>query len=451
MSLLFPYLPQDNLNAVSKSGATGALELQVEGLGSLLEMSEAKFWSIVENDPSIMQFLGSFLRYSLRPHDLSLGSLSQASPSERPQGGGGDDDYRSSHQRITAWYEPTARQLLLRRAFSLVLRLVTPWTVSESPVKSGRPHTEVLASLQLLDLPQLMDLCAIYGPWSPKLTATVAARFLKWKPAILEDLAAAAKSIFTSNLQQVLDRSFSLLASVATDSGTGGSSRGNVDSGAAARTGLLDACAYLYDFVSTLYLTLACLPDGSTGALRPAVPVLLETLASCYAGLLAPAHDLAQSRALADAPLGRQLATVTRAAASVLQALVWHLVKEQHLVAGAGSSPTAAPADPKGKGKARADTVAPADPKARGEAFLSTLRQLSSLADAEGGSLPSLLGGIAQRFHLERWVATACFQGLLFLEDDQFDHMLQLCGGSAEDGAGACLKFLFLFTFWVSI
>lgn len=182
-----------------------------------------------------------------------------ASAPERqvPTGPTKSDETTSTAQkqaRLTGWYEPLPRQVLLRRAFSLIYRLVTPWSCATSPVKSGRTQTEILSASGLLELPLLMDFCAIFGPWSPKLAADVALKAVTHRPGMLDDLSHAARAVFAPNLQQVMDRSVALFHAITQEDG---------DVITKTHSELLESVAYLYDFAASLYLTVACTPYGT--------------------------------------------------------------------------------------------------------------------------------------------------------------------------------------------
>lgn len=195
---------------------------------------------------------------------------------------------------------------------------------------------------------------------------------------------------------------------------------------------------YLHDASATLALFTSCCPEGA-GAMAAAEPRLLTLLGEAHEGTLAATAELA--RRLEDEDRGSKLQHVAACTAAWLQSVVWQLLRAAFLDPHAA---TAAPSERSGPSSASSSSSARApSPESRGEALMTSLMALAGPTDDGSENtrrFPHLLPSIARRYELERWLAHAALSGSIFLDDDQFDYVLLLCGGPAEDGAEGRLK-----------
>ncbi|KAB2045028.1 hypothetical protein ES319_D01G133100v1 [Gossypium barbadense] len=170
------YLPQDEAVAAGLSAEEGGLDpvesqrvvdLLNRELSCLLKLSPREFWKQVAGDTSLHEFLDSFLQFRSRwydfPHRGVKGIVAGV---------------------IVGEFE------LSRRVFMMLYRISSNRDPGARAVDSlsVNDHAVILQEKKLLDLPKLLDICAIYGHENDDLTKLLIANALKAQPTIHDNL-----------------------------------------------------------------------------------------------------------------------------------------------------------------------------------------------------------------------------------------------------------------------
>ncbi|XP_039027130.1 activating signal cointegrator 1 complex subunit 2 homolog [Hibiscus syriacus] len=170
------YLPQDEAVAAGLSSENGGLDpvesqrvfdLLNRELSRLLKLSPREFWKQVAGDTSLHEFIDSFLQFRSRwydfPHRGVKGIVAGV---------------------IVGDFE------LSRRVFMVLYRISSnrdPGARAADSL-SANDHAVILQEKKLLELPKLLDLCAIYGHENDDLTKLLVANALKAQPMIHDNL-----------------------------------------------------------------------------------------------------------------------------------------------------------------------------------------------------------------------------------------------------------------------
>ncbi|GMJ02582.1 hypothetical protein like AT1G27752 [Hibiscus trionum] len=170
------YLPQDEAVAAGLSADDGGLDpvesqrvvdLLNRELSRLLKLSPREFWKQVAGDTSLHEFIDCFLQFRSRwydfPHRGVKGILAGV---------------------IVGEFE------LSRRVFMLLYRISSnrdPGARAADSL-SANDHAVILQEKKLLDVPKLLDICAIYGHENDDLTKLLVANALKAQPTIHDNL-----------------------------------------------------------------------------------------------------------------------------------------------------------------------------------------------------------------------------------------------------------------------
>eukprot|EP00741_Cyanophora_paradoxa_P009469 tig00000144_g9173.t1 len=167
-----PYLPDQGGKGQLPTGVSRAdvLELHIEDVSKLLRCSHSVFWSHVLFNKSCAAFLDTYLRYRRRPFDGEDGADGAAAEDDR-----------------TEALEYTLQDRVLR----VLLRMSR---TEEGPGAFLAPKFWAAAVYDswALDIPKVLDVCALYGPGRPALVADFCRRLFKQQPAYESDLEEAA-------------------------------------------------------------------------------------------------------------------------------------------------------------------------------------------------------------------------------------------------------------------
>eukprot|EP00249_Psilotum_nudum_P024031 c29066_g1_i1 orf=845-3769(-) len=261
-----PYLPQDDAMAaglVGHEGGVDAVETQRvadllnEELSKLLRMNPREFWRAVTTDRSIQTFLDSYLQFRRRWFDLPV-----------MKGGGtmagvivGDHD-------------------LSRRVFMVLYRLSSSREprYSATDCLSTKDHSVAIREKNLLDIPKLLDICALYGQSNPELTHCLVNNAFRSQIQYNEDLADIVPTLLNT-INTMHQRCYSTSLEIPTMS--------NLNPEKLQRE-ILEVFAYLNDVLFTLDSFVEAYPYGA---------VILDTVGhySDYKGQLlftmADVHD----------------------------------------------------------------------------------------------------------------------------------------------------------------
>ncbi|KAK4748356.1 hypothetical protein SAY87_014942 [Trapa incisa] len=192
------YLPQDEAVAAGLGAAEGGMDtvesqsvvdLLNRELSRLLMLKSKEFWKNVAGDSSLHTFLDSFLKFRNRWYDF-------------PHHGA---------KEIIAGIIVGELQLC-HRVFMVLYRISSnrdPGALS-ADFLNPKDHIAILQEKKLLDLPKLLDICAIYGHENEDLTRLLVSNALKAQPWLHHTLA-DVNSNFLSILQTMQHRCSSLL------------------------------------------------------------------------------------------------------------------------------------------------------------------------------------------------------------------------------------------------
>ncbi|KAI4366481.1 hypothetical protein MLD38_022354 [Melastoma candidum] len=170
------YLPQDEAVAAGLGADEGGLDV-IESqrvvdvlnreLSRLLRLKPREFWKEVAGDASLHEFLDSFLKFRSRWYDLP---------------------YRGSKGVVAGVI--VGEQDLCRRVFMVLYRLSSnrdPGARAADSL-SAKDHEVLLQEKKLLDLPKLLDICAVYGHENADLTRTLVSNAFEVQPWMYESL-----------------------------------------------------------------------------------------------------------------------------------------------------------------------------------------------------------------------------------------------------------------------
>ncbi|XP_042493492.1 activating signal cointegrator 1 complex subunit 2-like isoform X2 [Macadamia integrifolia] len=171
------YLPHDEAVASGLGAEDGALDavesqrvvdLLNRELSRLLNLPPRDFWREVASDASLHDFLDSYLQFRNRwydfPHRGAKGIVAGVIVGELE---------------------------LSRRVFMALYRISSnrdPGALASDSL-SAKEHGAILQEKKLLDLPKLLDICAVYGHDNEELTKLLVINSLKAQPKIHENLA----------------------------------------------------------------------------------------------------------------------------------------------------------------------------------------------------------------------------------------------------------------------
>ncbi|KAL4566277.1 hypothetical protein LXL04_030391 [Taraxacum kok-saghyz] len=166
------YLPQDEAVAAGLGAEEGGLD-PVESQGAvdllnrecsrLLKLNPKDFWREVASDTSLHAFLESFLKFRSRWYDFP---------------------YRGAKGIVAGVI--VGEHELSRRVFMILYRISSNRDpgAKASDSLSAKDHAAILQEKKLLDLPKLLDICAIYGHENEELTRLIVTNAIKAQPLI---------------------------------------------------------------------------------------------------------------------------------------------------------------------------------------------------------------------------------------------------------------------------
>ncbi|ERN10915.1 uncharacterized protein LOC18439096 isoform X1 [Amborella trichopoda] len=171
------YLPQDEAVASGlgvEHGGLDAIEAQKvvdilnRELGHLLKLNSREFWKQVAIDNSLHEFLDSFLQFRNRwydfPHHGMKGMVAGVIVGESE---------------------------LSRRVFMIFYRISSNQDLGApaSEMLNPNEYAVLLQEKKLLDMPKLLDICAIFGRDNQELTKSLVMNALKFQPWLIGSLA----------------------------------------------------------------------------------------------------------------------------------------------------------------------------------------------------------------------------------------------------------------------
>ncbi|XP_028806950.1 activating signal cointegrator 1 complex subunit 2 [Neltuma alba] len=172
------YLPQDEAVAAGLGAEEGGLDpvesqrvvdLLNRELSRLLKLKPKEFWKEVATDTSLHEFLDSFLKFRSRWYDFP---------------------YRGAKGIVAGII--VGELDLSRRVFMVLYRISSNKDPGDQVAHSlnVRDHGVLLQEKKLLDLPKLLDICAIYSHENEELTRLLVRNALNAQPWICDNLTA---------------------------------------------------------------------------------------------------------------------------------------------------------------------------------------------------------------------------------------------------------------------
>ncbi|XP_068654586.1 uncharacterized protein [Aristolochia californica] len=403
------YLPQDEAVAVGLGVEDGGLDdvesqrvvdlLNME-LSRLLKLNARDFWREVANDSSLHEFLDSYLQFRSRWYDF-------------PHHGA-----KGTFGVIVGEFE------LSRRVFMVLYRISTNKDPGARPGESlsAKEHTALLQGKKLLDLPKLLDICAIYGHDNQELTKLLVNNAIKAQPALLENLAAIVTHFLT--IVHTMDQRCSSLLEALVSSGS------HEDQGQnQLHADLLEVMDFINDSIVSL--------DAFVDTYKPAAiyfsyPVemsygseeLLTALARIHDVLLPSLHQglvhILNSRVNVTQNLfGGNLSEITLSLSNRITKFGWKLVESCYLCYNLFESiiPLVS-----------ATKMFPAnveDPSIRGDILVQSFREIITVASSHLQNLNgrTFLQNLEKGYELLKRIDSLKTEGWLFIDDDQFQFL----------------------------
>ncbi|KAJ0982117.1 hypothetical protein J5N97_010372 [Dioscorea zingiberensis] len=169
------YLPQDEAVASGLGADDGGVDAEEsqrvvdilnEELSLLLKMRPRDFWREVARNDSLHEFLDSYLQFRHRWYDLP---------------------HRGAKGTVAGVV--VGELELCRRVFMVLYRISSNKDPGgkASDCLSAKEHTALLQEKKLLDLPKLLDICAIYGRENEELTCLLVTNALKAQPTLTDN------------------------------------------------------------------------------------------------------------------------------------------------------------------------------------------------------------------------------------------------------------------------
>ncbi|KAF0899210.1 hypothetical protein E2562_015567 [Oryza meyeriana var. granulata] len=166
------YLPHDEVVAAGLGGpdaqeSQAVVDLLNDALAALLRAKPRVFWRQVAQNTSLHEFLDSYLQFRHRWYDL---------PHRAPKG--------------TVAGLVVGELELCRRVFMVLYRISSNKDpgAGKGESLSMKEHAALLQEKRLLDLPKLLDICAIYGHDNGKLTSSLVENAINVQPNILDNI-----------------------------------------------------------------------------------------------------------------------------------------------------------------------------------------------------------------------------------------------------------------------
>jgi len=266
------YLPHDDAVAAGLGAEDGGLDpeetqgvadLLNQELRALLRMKPREFWRTVAADDSLCEFLDSYLQFRKRWYDLP---------------------HRNRNGSMAGVV--VGDQELSQRVFMVLYRMSSNQDLGAcaSESFSSKEHTDLLLGKRLLDLPKLMDVCAIYGHDNAKLARSLVLNALKSQPGLIDELKEVVPQ-FLHIVETMHRRCCSALEALPSSGNNLTSRVGRL------HEDLLEVMDFINDAVSTLDAFVEAYPVAascfiSRGVSNEDNQELLPTLANIYDSLL---------------------------------------------------------------------------------------------------------------------------------------------------------------------
>ncbi|KAL6867642.1 hypothetical protein ACP4OV_015666 [Aristida adscensionis] len=404
------YLPHDEAVAAGLGGldaqeSQAVVDLLNDALAALLRAKPREFWRQVAQDTSLHAFLDSYLQFRHRWYDL---------PHRSPKG--------------TVAGLVVGELELCRRVFMVLYRISSNKDpgAGRGESLSMKDHTALLLEKKLLDLPKLLDICAIYEHDNSKLTSSLVTNAITVQPNVLDGINAVIAQ-FLDIFHTMHDRCMTSLQVL--------TSPGSNDNGyAQLQKDFLEVLDFINDAIVTL--------DSFAGAYQPAallfcanfemsygVEELLNTLSRLYDALLPSLRQgfkaMSESNGqmlpdtiLNDIALGIKMLS-KRAVRFGWRLLHYCYLNDQLSEHDAQASAKMFPAKVE-------------DPMIRGDILVQTLKDINkeSTYSSQVNHGNTFLQALETEFHLMSRIGNIRSKGWIYMDDEQFQFLSRLCGSN---------------------
>ncbi|PKA58169.1 hypothetical protein AXF42_Ash012892 [Apostasia shenzhenica] len=409
------YLPQDEAVASglgADAGGLDAVESQAvvdflnEELSRLLKMKPRDFWGEVAKSDSLHEFLDSYVQFRSRwydfPHRCARGMVAGIIVGE------GD---------------------LCRRVFLILFRISSNRDpgASASDCLSIKDHTALLQEKKLLNLPKLLDICAIYGHENGELTKSLVTNAIKAQPKLLDHLGGAV-SHFLSIVRTMHERCSTSLEVLVSSGGHESTGNGQL------YNDFLDVMDFINDGVMTF--------DAFADAYRPAALYFAFSFQTSYGNeellnSLAGLHDLLIPSMLRGFSLLSNFRDSSGAIPDIILSLKmlsmrtvklgWKLLDYCYLNDELTEDNLLQ----------RATKMFPAsveDPSVRGDVILQTMKEINGEAPhqlIEHHDFGTFVENIEKNYMLLSRIESLCSQGWILLDEGQFKYLSRIAKSSS--------------------
>ncbi|KAJ7958250.1 Activating signal cointegrator 1 complex subunit 2 [Quillaja saponaria] len=399
------YLPQDEAVATglgAEEGGLDALESQRvvdllnRELSRLLKLKPREFWREVARDTSLHEFLDSFLQFRSRwydfPHHGAKGIVAGVIVGELD---------------------------LSRRVFMILYRISSnkdPGARSADSL-SLKDHEVLLQEKRLLDLPKLLDICAIYGHENEELTRMLVSNALKAQHWIHDNLTAVISHVLgiVHTMQERCSSSLEVLIS---------SGKLSDHDSSGLQTDLLGVMDFINDAIESM--------DAFINAYKPAAvffacPIemsygneeLLGTLVRLHDSLLPSLHQGFRTIfASREDGMVSNIVTSLKMLSMRLVKLGWRLLDFCYLSDEIFRDSIPLPL---------ATKMFPAnveDPVIRGDILVQTFRELSAISHVqENHQKETFLQNVERNFSTLSRVENLCDSGWIFIDEENSQYI----------------------------
>ncbi|XP_058080855.1 uncharacterized protein LOC131229019 [Magnolia sinica] len=419
------YLPQDEAVATGLGTEDGALDpvesqrvvdLLNRELSRLLRLSPRDFWREVASDSSLHEFLDSYLQFRNRwydfPHHGVRGIVAGI---------------------IVGEFE------LSRRVFMVFYRISSNKDpgARASDSLSTKEHGALLQEKKLLDLPKLLDICAIYGHDNEELTSLLVTNAMRAQPTLLESLPKTVAHFLSivHTMHQRCNASLEVLFS-AGDPEDHGHSRLRAD--------LLEVMDFINDAIGSLdafvdAYKLAAVYFSYPAEISSGNDELLNTLARLHDSFLPSLQRGLELifNARVDGthnPHGDTIPTIAENFKMLSTRIVkfgWKLLDLCYLSDELVESSTPLPTTTK---------MFPAkieDPAVRGDFLVQTFREISGVSSRlkENQSSGTFLQKIERNYNILSRLDSLRTSGWIFMDEEQFQYLLRIATSSSSHAA----------------
>ncbi|RCV46029.1 hypothetical protein SETIT_9G499500v2 [Setaria italica] len=406
------YLPHDEAVAAGLGGldaheSQAVVDLLNDALAALLRAKPREFWRQVAQNTSLHDFLDSYLQFRHRWYDL---------PHRAPKG--------AVAGLVVGELE------LCRRVFMVLYRISSNKDpgAGRGESLSLKEHTALLLEKKLLDLPKLLDICAIYEHDNNKLTSSLVTNAINVQPNALDGINIVIPE-FLGIFHTMHDRCMASLQVL--------TSTGSIDNG---YVQLYKDFLEVLDFINDAIVTL----DSFVGAYQPAallfctnfemnygVEELLNTLSRLYDSLLPSLlqgfkvmsksqsnREASPDSMLSDTALGIRMLS-KRTIKFGWRLLHYCYLNDQLKEHDAQTSTKMFPANVE-------------DPMIRGDILVQTLKDINREAaySSQLNHGSTFLQSLESEFQLMSQIDNIRNKGWIYMDDEQFQFISRLCGST---------------------